>query len=162
MTKHPPVMMEVERIADQLRRSLHGDAWHGSSVSDVLANVNASTASAKPMPGAHSIWEIVLHIIAWEQIVLDGLIKRQRNAVRPNDWPAPATTGRAEWHDALAELNSIGDQLRDSILRLDDSRLDEPAVEGSPSVYVVLHGLIQHNLYHAGQIALLNKALSTR
>jgi len=72
MTKHPPVMMEVGRIADQLRRSLHGDVWHGSSVNDdVLANVNASTASAKRLRGAHSIWEVVLHIIAWEQIVLD-------------------------------------------------------------------------------------------
>jgi len=153
-------MMEVGRIADQLKRSLHGDAWHGSSVSDVLANVNASTASAKPLPGAHSIWEIVLHITAWEQIVLDGLVNRERNAVRPNDWPAPPTTDESEWHEALAELNSIGDQLCDSILRLDDSRLDEAAVEGSPSVYMVLHGLVQHNLYHAGQIALLKKALA--
>jgi uncharacterized damage-inducible protein DinB len=153
-------MIEVGRIADQLRRSLHGDAWHGSSVSDLLANVKASTASAKPLPGAHSIWEIVLHIIAWEQIVLDGLVNSERNAVRPIDWPAPPTTDESEWHEALAELNSIGDKLCDSILRLDDSRLDEAAVEGSPSVYMVLHGLVQHNLYHAGQIALLKKALA--
>jgi hypothetical protein len=92
--------MIVGRIADQIKRCLHGDAWHGSSVSDVVVNVNASTASAKPLPGAHSIWEIVVHIIAWEQIVLDGLVNRERNAVRPNDWPTPATTDESEWHQA--------------------------------------------------------------
>jgi uncharacterized damage-inducible protein DinB len=54
-------------------------------------------------------------------------------------------------------------QLLQAIAALDDSRLDQPIIPNasfsSSSVYVTLHGGVQHNLYHAGQIAILKKAL---
>ena len=55
-------MTEIERIEDQLKRSLEGEAWHGPALEELLADVRAEQAAAKPVPPAHSIWEIVLHI----------------------------------------------------------------------------------------------------
>lgn len=152
-------MREVDRIEDQLRRSLEGDAWHGPALQELLADVKASEAAVKLLGGTHSIWEIVLHIIAWQRIVRDGLLRTKTSVAERNDWPAPPTAGGINWKKTLAELNSVHEQLRECIRRLDDSLLEQPAIEGSTSVYAVLHGLVQHNLYHAGQIALLKKAV---
>jgi hypothetical protein len=59
------MMKETERIRDQLHRAFAGDAWHGPSVLEILENVTASQAATRPIAGAHSIWELVLHIKAW-------------------------------------------------------------------------------------------------
>jgi hypothetical protein len=59
-------MSEIHRIADQLKRSLEGEAWHGPALRELLSGVTAKQAAARPLAGAHSIWEIVLHIIGSE------------------------------------------------------------------------------------------------
>ena len=62
-------MREVDRIADQLKRAYAGPAWHGPSLSELLKEVDAQRAAAHPLPGTHSIWELVLHIAAWDTAV---------------------------------------------------------------------------------------------
>ncbi len=66
-------MSEASRIADQLRRAFDGDAWHGDSVLEILNGVTAAQAAARPITHAHSIWELVLHIAAWDGVVLRRL-----------------------------------------------------------------------------------------
>ena len=61
-------MSEIARLADQVRRAFEGDAWHGDSIKELLAGVTAATAAARPIKNAHSIWELVLHIAAWDEI----------------------------------------------------------------------------------------------
>jgi uncharacterized damage-inducible protein DinB len=60
---------EPHRLADQIHRAFEGDAWHGDSILELLKDVNAATAAARPIPNAHSIWELVLHITAWDDAV---------------------------------------------------------------------------------------------
>ena len=62
-------MTESFRLADQIRRAFEGNAWHGDSLLELLADVNAKTAAARPVKDAHSIWEILLHIAAWDDAV---------------------------------------------------------------------------------------------
>ena len=81
-------MSEIKRIHDQLRRAFEGTAWHGPSLKEILADISSDKAAANPIPGLHSIWEIVLHITAW-----DGIVKRRLGGeiVEPSDqedWPA--------------------------------------------------------------------------
>ena len=59
-------MKETERIREQLKRAFEGGAWHGPGVLEILENVSAAQAATHPIEGAHSIWELVLHIKAWE------------------------------------------------------------------------------------------------
>ena len=68
-------------------------------------------------------------------------------------------TSEAAWENALAELERGHRQLRQSISALSDDRLGNIVPGKEDSVYVLLHGIVQHDLYHAGQIALLKKAL---
>jgi uncharacterized damage-inducible protein DinB len=59
-------MSESARLADQIRRAFDGEAWHGDSMLELLANVDAKMAAAHPIKGAHSIWELLLHSAAWD------------------------------------------------------------------------------------------------
>ena len=154
-------MTEIERILDQLKRAYEGNAWHGPSVREALAGVTASQAHARPLANAHSIWELVHHIAVWE-----GAGRRRLEGDRaaidissPDDWPPADDTSEAAWEQAKAALDRGHEALREAIAQTDEARLDKPILEGMSTVYVTLHGVIQHDLYHAGQIAMLKKAL---
>jgi len=151
-------MKETERIADQLSRAFAGPAWHGSSLRELLADVDAKRAAARPA-GAHSVWEVVLHIAAWDAAMRRRLAGERAEIYQTDlDWPKVFDTSETAWQQTLAQLTQAHDELRQAITELDEARLDEPILEGMPSVYVSLHGVIQHDLYHAGQIAVLLKA----
>ena len=154
-------MTEIERILDQLKRAYEGEAWHGPSVREALAGVTAAQAQARPLANAHSIWELAHHIAVWE-----GAARRRLEGDRaaidlssPEDWPPANDISEAAWEQAKAALDRGHDALRQAIARTDETLLDEPILEGLSTVYVTLHGAIQHDLYHAGQIAMLKKAL---
>jgi uncharacterized damage-inducible protein DinB len=152
-------MKETERIADQLSRAHNGPAWHGPSLRELLDGVTAARAAARPVAGAHSVWEIVLHIAAWDAAMRRRLAGERAEIYQtPLDWPAVTDTSEPAWQQTLVQLAQARDELRQAILALDEARLDEPILEGMQSVYVSLHGVVQHDLYHAGQIGVLLKA----
>jgi uncharacterized damage-inducible protein DinB len=156
-------MTEVSRITDQLQRAFNGEAWHGPSVLKILDGVTAQQAAAHPIPGAHSIWELTLHIAAWENACRRRLEGDPAQLSDEEDWPSIEDTGEESWHTAQAFLRDNHQALLDAIATLDDSKLDRPIIENAEtsfsSVYVTLHGAVQHDLYHAGQIAILKKAI---
>jgi len=151
-------MSELKRLNDQLKRAFEGKAWHGPSVLEVLAGVTAEQAAAHPIEGAHSIWEITLHIATWERVG-----RRRIEEFIPidvsddEDWPAVADTSDDAWSSTLDEVRRNHEDLRAAIRGLDEARLEEIVPGTQYSVYFLLHGVIQHDLYHAGQIALLKK-----
>ncbi len=149
---------ELTRIQEQLARSFAGPAWHGPSVTELLNDVDAARAFARPIAGAHSIWELVLHIAAW-----NGAATRRLNGDRADlsdeeNFPPVTDTSDDAWAKTLELLQNNHRELTEAIGRLDNSSLDQPILEGMTSIYGTLHGVVQHNLYHAGQIALLKKA----
>ena len=78
------------------------------------------------------------------------------------NFPPVNDTSESAWKASVKSLERAEGELRATILHLPETRLDEPAVAGGDSVYVLLHGAVQHSLYHAGQIALLKKAAASR
>lgn len=151
-------MSEIERILDQMRRAWEGDAWHGPSLREALAGVTAGEAAARPLPGAHSILEIVLHLTAWEGALLRRLQGEPLREPEEGDWPPVGGPDEDAWRELLALLDERHRRLRAMVASLSDRNLDEPPYEGSVPLYQHLHGTIQHTLYHAGQIVLLKKA----
>ena len=154
-------MTEIEKILDQLKRAYEGGAWHGPSVREVLAGVSAQQAHARPLPNAHSIWELVHHIAVWENVGRRRLggDRAEIDISSPEDWPPADDTSEPAWGQAKAALDRGHEALRQAIEGLEESRLNEPILPGLSTVYVTLHGVIQHDLYHAGQIAMLKKAV---
>ncbi len=151
-------MTEREQFADTLQRAFEGDSWQGSSLSELLAGVNAKQALTRPLAQAHTIWELVLHITVWHSVV-----QRRMNgeAVQPSDaenFPAPAG-GDAGWKRAVEALRRSTHDTAEAICRFPAARLEE-TVPGKHYRYRhMLNGVATHDAYHAGQIALLRKAL---
>jgi uncharacterized damage-inducible protein DinB len=156
-------MSEVDRIRDQFSRAFDGQAWHGPSVLAVLNGVTAAHAAAHPIPGAHSIWELTRHIRAWEGACLRRLSGDPAQLPDSEDWESANDTSEEAWEKTKQDLIDTHRQLLEALETLDDSRLDQPIINDPQttysSVYVTLHGGVQHDLYHAGQIAILKKAL---
>jgi len=157
-------MTEIERISDQFRRAFDGNAWHGPSVMALLEGVTAAQAAARPIPSAHSIWQLVSHIAAWERACLRRLNGDPAQLTDEEDWPAVSDISEVAWQKTKDELVATHQQLLDKIGGLDDARLNQPIINDPSttysSVYVTLHGAVQHDLYHAGQIAILKKAVN--
>jgi uncharacterized damage-inducible protein DinB len=148
--------METKRLASQLRRSYEGQAWHGPSLQELLNGVTAVQAAAKPVSGAHSIFELVLHITAWLREALAVMEGKQYETLKgEKDWPPVSET----WQGALDDLGSTTKTLIAAIRAMPDETLNENAGGAEYNFYFLLHGVVQHNLYHAGQIALLKRAL---
>lgn len=153
-------MTETHRINSQLKRANQGQAWHGPSLRELLDGMTAEQAAAHPIAGTHSIWELVNHIIAWEQIVKRRLEGDSANDIPDEiNFPPVADASEQAWQTTLESLAASNQSLRDRIKQIDDAKLEEMAAGQSYSNYAMLHGVIQHDLYHAGQIALLKKAV---
>jgi uncharacterized damage-inducible protein DinB len=155
-------MSETTRLADQIRRAFEGGAWHGDSVLELLANVDAGTAAARPIKNAHTIWELVLHINAWD----DAVFRRTGGtAVALSDkenFPPVTETSSASWRKAVEHLKRTHEDLVKAVAAFPDARLQEQVPGKTQSYYnfyYMFSGIVQHELYHAGQIALLKKAV---
>ncbi|MCU1299170.1 MAG: DinB family protein [Acidobacteriaceae bacterium] len=148
---------ETARIADQLDRAFKGEAWHGPALLEILADVNAATVSARHIPDGHSIWELVLHISAWEGAILRRMQGEELQLKGSDDFPQTQDASEAAWQAALEKLNRKHNELLAAITAMPDSRLAEQVPGKDYDFYFMLHGAVQHALYHAGQIALLKK-----
>lgn len=155
-------MTEIQRIVDQLNRAFAGEAWHGPAVREILDGITAPQAAARPFNGTHSIWELVLHIAAWEGACRSRLAGERAQLSDAEDWPEVTSTNEEAWEQAKEALKQTHEELGQAVSGLDETRLDQPIIEGMGSVYVTLHGVIQHTLYHAGQIAILKRHLQSR
>ena len=151
---------EAARIADQLRRSFYGEAWHGDSLLKILEGVTAERAAARPVANAHSIWELVLHIAAW-----DGAVRRRMTgaAVRlsaKKNFPPVLDASAAAWASTLEEVRRVHKELIVAVKKFPEKSFKKP-VPGKKGAHYnfsyMLDGVVQHELYHAGQIALLKK-----
>jgi uncharacterized damage-inducible protein DinB len=149
---------EIARIQSQLQRAYAGEAWHGPDLRKLLDDVSAEKAAAKPIAAAHSIWVLVLHIIAWQRFVARRLKGEVVNDVpEAENFPTILDRSEAAWKNAKDELEESHQQLKSTIGTITDERLNEIVPGQRYNIYFMLHGVIQHNLYHAGQIAILKK-----
>jgi len=158
----PSPHSESARIADQLRRAFEGDAWHGPALLELLEDVDAATAAAKPLPDVHSIWELVLHIAAWDGAASQRLSGKAVHLTGVANFPIVPKPTPAAWRKAVSQAKRTHGVLVKTVAALPDSRLRERVPGKKYDFYHLLHGVAQHELYHAGQIAILGKAQARR
>lgn len=152
-------MAEIDRISELFQRVYGGSSWHGPSLRDLLSDVSAEEAGARLVPGAHTIGQLTRHIIAWQNFATRAL----RGEV-PGDppasesWPDPAELTPEGWQRTRDELRGSQRDFRLALERFEPPRLQELVPDRAYRFDQLLYGVIHHNLYHAGQIALLKKA----
>lgn len=151
---------ETIRIAEIYQNVYNGEPWSGSSLTEILKGVTPEQAYSRKAPGCHTIWEIVLHIIAWRKFTLKKLQNDSTFDIPLNsdsDWPPVKGSYESSWINTLNELELIQYQLVALIEIMDEYKLDELVPGKKYTFYHLLHGLIQHDLYHVAQISLLKK-----
>jgi uncharacterized damage-inducible protein DinB len=156
----------ADRLIDQLERAFDGDPWYGSSMTAVLEGVDARQAAARPIPGAHTIWELVLHTTGWKREVLNRFRGQPAGAPPEGDWPPMPDPTPDNWAAVLDRLRAAHMELVAQVGRASDADLDRPVRdERNPSLgsgltqWQTLQGVLQHDIYHLGQIAILKRAL---
>jgi len=159
-------MPEADRLIDQFERAHDGDPWHGSPVKAILKGVTAAQAAKKPAGGAHSIWELVLHITGWRNEVAERATGKPAGTPAAGDYPKVGDPTPARWKAALAALDASHEHLVKVVRGMSDDHLLKPTSDPRSrplgtgvSHYEMLHGIVQHDAYHAGQIAILKKVL---
>ncbi|MFQ5607269.1 MAG: DinB family protein [Candidatus Zixiibacteriota bacterium] len=153
-------MSEIKRIQDQLKRSFFGPAWHGPSLCEALEGVSAELSAAR-QPGAHSIRELVDHSVFWKNVVnrvLRGIDIDLQTEVK-RDWPEISDNSEDVWTAARKSLKSEHESFCATVAGYTEADLEREVmgVKNRYTAYQVMHGVIQHDLYHAGQIVLLKK-----
>jgi uncharacterized damage-inducible protein DinB len=162
-------MSDVSFLREQLSKGYSDDPWHGPATAGLLQDLTVEEAAAHPIPGAHSIWEIVLHMTAWQNEVRRRLGGGEPRLPEEGDWPEPGEISEAAWRrdrerlgESLAGLTeTLGLHREEDLERLGGSVAErrDPALGTGVTHLAMVNGIVQHNAYHSGQIALLRKAL---
>jgi len=154
-------MSQTSLLADQIRRAFDGEAWHGDSLNELLKGVTAKTAAARPIKNAHTIWELLLHIAAWDDAVIRRIHGKAFMPTDAENFPAVTDTSEAAWQRTIENVRRKHYELVEAVAAFPDLRLGEKVPGKEPgyyNFYYMLSGIVQHELYHAGQIALLKKS----
>jgi uncharacterized damage-inducible protein DinB len=149
---------ESALIAEQLRRAFDGNAWHGPALLELLQEIDAATAAAQPVPDAHSIWELLLHIAVWDDAACRRIAGQKYQPEGTDNFPLVPKPTEAAWRKAIAHAKRTHDVLVKTVASLPEPRLRDRVPGKKYDFYFMLHGVVQHELYHAGQIAILKKA----
>ncbi|MFL6442481.1 MAG: DinB family protein [Candidatus Sulfotelmatobacter sp.] len=150
---------ESAGIADQLQRAFYGSAWHGPAAMEILEDVDAITAAAKPIENVHSIWELLLHVAVWDGAALTRLAGSKCQPTGDANFPRVTRPTEAAWRKAVSDAKRTHDKLVRTVSGLSDERLRDRVPGKRYNFYHMLHGIAQHELYHAGQMAILKKAV---
>ncbi len=154
-------MSEVANILDELRRIHDKDAWHGAALKESLSGVTAKQAAARPVAGAHSVWEIVRHIAGWENVFRLRLVGHPVAEPEEGDFPPVGDVSEESWAETLRQLDDRHERLLRAVAGSDDSASPEKVPGKDYSIRFLLDGVVRHHVYHAGQIALLKKSFSS-
>ncbi len=159
--------METTRIVELIEDVMTGDPWHGSNVRDLLSAVSATDAARSPQSGAHSIWELVLHMTGWAREVTMRLEGRPAQEPDGGDWPAVGEPTPERWEMATTNLFTVHRALAAAMRGVDVQLLAQPVIDyrndalgTGLSHYRTIHGVIHHTVYHVGQIALIARMMA--
>jgi hypothetical protein len=150
-------MSELDAILQQYDDTMRGDAWYGDAVGKILDGIDARCAAAQPLPAVHSIWQLVMHMEFWETVAVQRLSRKVTPDLTLN-FPQTPVADEQQWKKTLERFRHSNGEFRRAISTLDPAKLDDKTPDGKYSFRWEVCGVIQHHIYHAGQISLLKKA----
>ncbi len=147
-------MRQTEILLDQLNRVFGGSAWHGPALRNLLDGVSEKHAKTHPIENVHSILELVVHVGTWMDVVARRLTGTVVDSTTVPDWSDVTTRS---WRGTIEELERAQSRLSDAVARLKTEDLETLVPGKSITKQVEILGVIEHTVYHSGQISLLKK-----
>jgi len=149
-------MGEINRIVRLLDDLQKGECWIGVNMEDVLSNLGAAQALSKIDGRSNCIWQLLNHVRYWRLRV----VNRLRGSDEPPGFPdmlLPSHQGQAEWEKTIADFNASYETLRMAILSVKEENLEKPSPKADQTYYQLLHGVVEHDCYHMGQMLMIKK-----
>ncbi|HEX3384397.1 MAG TPA: DinB family protein [Mucilaginibacter sp.] len=160
-------MTTSEKLQQKLQNVLSGDPWYGNNVYSIIEQVGFEAAFEKPPGAAHTIAGIVLHMLSWTEEVLDRLNGKAPSLPLSGDWPDTGLPDEEKWQNYVNDLKLVNVNLSAAIGNFPEEQWNEQVRGGrEPSLGTgvtykgLISGVIQHYIYHAGQIAILNRIVN--
>ena len=152
---------ELKMYAAQLDENFNGEPWFGRNIQAILGEINEDMASQKPS-GQHSILELLYHMINWRLFTINRLEKSSATvkSFEENDWQVLDHNDQSLWQKGIEQLKNTQHKLMDLLNSMNDEELQNPVHERDYKNRALINGIIQHDIYHLGQIAYLKKMLS--
>jgi uncharacterized damage-inducible protein DinB len=157
----------AEKLAHELTNVLSGNPWYGSSVYEIVEGISFEAAYEKPPGSVHNVAEILLHMIAWTEEIIDRMNGLPSGQPTSGDWPETGKPDEQKWKNYVQDLKLVNVNLIGVIQRFPMEQWSEPINSEKNrelgievSYEALINGLIQHHIYHSGQIALLNRIIT--
>ncbi len=151
-------MKENLRISEMVNDLHDGHPWIDVTFQDTLKFISAADAS-KNIPGCNSIWQLLEHIINWRKLNRERLQGMQIPSPGHNFILPVENASEQNWKDLLNRFNESQKEWNEFVLSLSDEDLDRINETNKMSYYKQVHGILQHDAYHLGQIVLLAKLI---
>jgi uncharacterized damage-inducible protein DinB len=155
---------EILRLAEEMKEAYEGEPWFGRNAKQLLAEVDEAMAFEK-LAGQHSIVELVWHMVTWKAFTINRLRKdtsKSLHSFEAEDWRTLNHQDKSLWPQGLQLLRQTHNELVEVVQQQKDEILVEKVAERDYTYRKLLNGVVQHDIYHLGQIALLKKILENR
>lgn len=152
---------EIRSIIDNLKEVLSGSPWYGKSALTLFSEIDPALVHQKPNDQSHSLAELLFHMVTWAEFIQHRLMKDQQmdgETVEALDWRAidPAIH---TWENGVAQFTEATNAVIQLLEASSDQLLKEKVDYREYNFLHLLNGLVQHNVYHLGQIAYVKKLL---
>ena len=147
---------ETANIIHSFKKTLQGEPWYGQPVMAILNDIDPAVVFKKPTDASHSLIDILYHMITWTEFTVNRLDKEETDDSDAMDW---RTINPAEhsWEKGLAQFKTANDRIIEILETKEDDFLEEKVDFRNYNTRYLLNGLIQHHIYHLGQIAYIKK-----
>lgn len=151
----------IQLIIQRLENVNTGEPWFGRAIFIILDEVDVKKVYIKPNNSEHSMVELLYHMITWADFTLKRIEKDKINDLamaKQLDW-REINPKIHTWTRGLAEFKAINKKIIALLKKKDDAFLEEKVDYRKYNFDFLVKGMTEHNIYHLGQIACLNKML---
>lgn len=152
-------MIQIQQIADSYRAVTVKGAWYGPTLAELIAKTSPEDAVAPPVPGAHAISSLLQHLLLWNERVrktCEGTPMPRWEAEK--EWAEPPIP----WKELVARWNQSRNGLEERIRNFPIEDLGKQVPGRTYPYETLLLGIVQHTIYHSGQIAMILSMLRSR
>lgn len=154
----------IQHYTSELSEFMKGDPWIDETFGKKLKSINEKNAFIRPLPNMHSVAEVISHLLEWRLCILSFLHGGPRTLrdSDPGNWRTNAELSQVGWQSLLAAFNKSQTEIIRLLETKDDKFLQQMAMGENYNLKYYIDGLLQHDMYHLGQIGLIIKLLHSK
>jgi uncharacterized damage-inducible protein DinB len=153
---------EISSVILNFENVLNGHPWFGRSVYEILDETDSSKAFTRPNGTEHSLADLLWHMNTWADFTLKRIQKDDSydlTSAEELDWRI-IDPQLHSWKKGVKEFKSLHALIIKELKKKEDTFLEEKVDYRNYNFRFLLNGLVQHDIYHLGQIAYLEKMLA--